>query len=115
MHLWGRIVSCGGLVTRLLVLLVCLSAAYAQDTRTVTEPVIPPSCFVLTAKLSAVGGKTLAATDEGSLDTNRIQKALDACPQGQAVELKPDAAHDAFLSAPLDLRAGELRVGRCYV
>jgi polygalacturonase len=81
-------------------------AAFAQDTRTVTEPVIPPSCFVLAAKLSAVDGKTLADSDEGSLDTNRIQKALDACPKGQAVELKADGAHDAFLSGPLDLRAG---------
>jgi len=48
----------------------------------------------------------LAATDEDNLDTNRIQKALDACPKGFTVELKPDAAHDAFLSGPLDLRAG---------
>jgi polygalacturonase len=101
--------SCGGLSTRLLVLFastLALSAAYAQDTRTVTEPVIPPSCFVLVAKLSAVDRKTLAATDEDSLDTNRIQKALDACPSGFTVELKPDAAHDAFLSGPLDLRTG---------
>ena len=37
---------------------------------------------------------------------NRIQKALDGCPKGQAVELKADGAHDAFLSGPLDLRAG---------
>jgi len=121
--MWGRIVSCGGLSTRLL--LACalaVAAACAQDTRTVTEPVIPPSCFVLTAKLSAVnetppalisgprplapGPRSRAAADEDSLDTNRIQKALDACPQGQAVELKADAAHDAFLSGPLDLRAG---------
>jgi polygalacturonase len=92
-----------------LVLLACalaLSAAYAQDTRTVTEPVIPPSCFVLTAKLSAVSGKSLADSDEDKLDTNRIQKALDACPKGQTVELKADGAHDAFLSGALDLRAG---------
>ena len=109
--LWGRMAGVpsgsGGLSTRLL--LACalpLSAAYAQDTRTVTEPVIPPSCFVLAAKLSAVSGKTLAATDENSLDTTRIQKSLDACPKGQTVELKADAAHDAFLSGPLDLRAG---------
>jgi polygalacturonase len=82
------------------------AAAYAQDTRNVTEPVIPPSCFVLSAKLSAVDGKTLAEVDEDKLDTNRIQKALDACPKGFTVELKADAAHDAFLSAALDLRAG---------
>ena len=85
---------------------VVAAAAHAQDTRTVTEPAIPPSCFVLSAKLAAVGGKTLAEADEDKLDTNRIQKALDACPKGFTVELKADAAHDAFLSAALDLRAG---------
>ena len=98
------------------------AAAYAQDTRHVTEPVIPPSCFVLSAKLSAVnealpapfpgpralapGPISLAPADEDKLDTNRIQKAIDGCPKGQAVELKADGAHDAFLSGPLDLRAG---------
>ena len=106
-YLWGRMASCGGLSTRLL--LACalvLSAAHAQDTRTVTEPAIPPSCFVLSAKLSAVDSKTLPEADEDKLDTDRIQKAIDACPHGQAVELKADASHDAFLSGPLDLRAG---------
>ena len=83
-----------------------LPAAYAQDTRNVTEPVIPPSCFVLSAKLSAVNGKTLVDSDEDKLDTNRIQKAIDGCPKGFTVELKADGAHDAFLSGPLDLRAG---------
>ena len=86
--------------------LLVAMAAYGQDTRNVTEPVIPPSCFVLSAKLSAVSGKTLAPADEDKLDTNRIQKALDACPKGQTVELKADGAHDAFLSGALDLRAG---------
>ena len=82
------------------------AAAYAQDTRTVTEPAIPPSCFVLSAKRSAVDNKTLPEADEDKLDTDRIQKAIDACPKGQAVELKADASHNAFLSGPLDLRAG---------
>ena len=81
-------------------------AAYGQDTRNVTEPVIPPSCFVLSARLSAVNGKTLAEGDEDKLDTNRIQKAIDGCPKGSTVELKADGAHNAFLSGPRDLRAG---------
>ena len=87
-------------------LFLVATAAYAQDTRNVTEPVIPPSCFVLIAKLSAVNGKTLAEADEDKLDTNRIQKAIDGCPKGFSVELKADGAHNAFLSGPLDLRAG---------
>jgi polygalacturonase len=82
-------------------------AAWAQDARTVTEPAIPKTCAVLTAQLTAIdGNKTLADADEGKLDTARIQKALDTCPKGQAVELQPEGAHNAFLSAALDLRAG---------
>jgi polygalacturonase len=84
-----------------------LTAAYAQDTRTVVEPSIPASCFVLTAKLSSIdGGRTIAEADEGKADTLRIQKAIDGCPAGQSVQLKADGAHDAFLTGPLDLRAG---------
>ena len=55
--------------------------ARAQDTRNVTEPLIPRNCKVLTAALSAIdGNKTIAASDESKLDT-RIQQALDACPK----------------------------------
>jgi len=81
--MWGRMISCGGLSIRRVFLGFSLvaAAAYAQDTRTVTEPVIPPSCFVLTAKLSAVDRKTLAATDEDKLDTTRIQKASTPAPK----------------------------------
>ena len=82
-------------------------AAYAQDTRNVTEPVIPPSCVVLTAKLAAVdGNKTLADADEARLDTSRIQQAMDTCPTGQAVVLKAAGALNAFLTGPLDLKPG---------
>ena len=92
---------------------LCVAASRAQDTRHVTEPVMPPSCAVLTANLTAVdGNKTLAPADESKPDTRRIQKALDICAKGQAVELKPGGAHHAFLSGPLDLRAGvTLRIG----
>jgi polygalacturonase len=76
--------------------------AGAQDTRTVTEPVIPPSCAVLAAQLPA----PLAASDESKPDTSRIQDALDRCAAGQAVELKAAAPTHAFLSGPLQLRPG---------
>ena len=85
---------------------IILSIAQAQDTRKVTEPVIPRSCAVVTANLTAVDGRTLAEADESKLDTQRIQRAIDACPQGQAVELKAAGARNAFLSGPLQLRAG---------
>jgi len=82
-------------------------AAHAQDTRNVTEPVIPPSCAVLTAKLAAIdGNKTLADADEGKLDTGRIQQAMDTCPKGQAVVLKAAGTLNAFLTGPLDLKPG---------
>ena len=65
-----------------------------QDTRHVTEPAIPKSCTVLTARLSSI--------DEDKPDTTRIQGALDKCPAGQAVEL----TGKVFLAGPLQLRAG---------
>jgi polygalacturonase len=66
----------------------------AQDTRQVSEPVIPKSCTVLTAQTSSI--------DEDKPDTSRIQEALDKCPAGQAVEL----TGSVFLAGPLQLRAG---------
>ena len=81
---------------------VALFSAHAQDTRTVTEPVIPPSCTVLAAQLPA----KLAEADENKPDTRRIQEALDHCPAGQSVELKASGAARAFLAGPLQLRAG---------
>jgi len=77
----------------------------AQDTRNVTEPVIPAACVKLDAQLAGNGGN-LAAADEQKLDTARIQKALDGCAKGKAVELAAAGTHDAFLSGPLQLREG---------
>ena len=93
---------------------VAVALASAQDTRRVTEPVFPPACAVLTAGLAAIdGNKTIAQADESRLDTGRIQNALDACPKGHAVELRGAGGHQAFLTGPLDLRAGvTLRVAR---
>ena len=79
-----------------------IGAAWAQDTRTVTEPVIPPSCTVLEAKLPA----HLADSDENKPDTARIQAALDQCIAGHAVELKAAGEARSFLSGPIQLRAG---------
>jgi len=95
------------------------SGGWAQDTREVKEPVIPPACVKLEAKIVAVGDK-LAEADEARADTDRIQGAIDAfgakCKQGMAIELAPGAAAaggaarmapaDAFLSGPLELREG---------
>ena len=66
------------------------------------EPVIPPSCAVVTAKLPGL----LSEADENKPDTLRIQEALDGCAAGHAVELKAAGAAHAFLAGPLQLRAG---------
>jgi polygalacturonase len=100
-------------------LVVFALAAKAQDTRVVTEPKVPPVCVKLEARLTATldanGGK-LRDEDEPKLDTARIQKALDGCPAGKAVELAgvfcakdvecKIGDRNAFLSGPLDLREG---------
>ncbi len=83
---------------QLLLVLLLILPACAQDLRTVTEPVIPPACTSLTAHLAEV--------DESRLDTARIQKALDSCAAGRAVVLQADGEKRVFLSGPLHLRRG---------
>jgi len=86
--------------------LIALSAA-AQDTRTVTEPVIPSACVVLKAQLVQAGGiNGIAFVDESKPDTTRLQKALDSCAKGKAVELAADAGNAAFLTGPIEMRPG---------
>lgn len=77
----------------------------AQDTRHVTEPVIPATCAVLQANLHAEQN-ALREEDETRLDTERIQKALDHCAPGKAVALQAHGASNAFLSGPLEMRTG---------
>lgn len=78
---------------------------FAQDTRHVKEPVLPPSCTVLDAALHA-GPGGIAAADERKLDTERIQKAIDGCAPGHGVELRSHAKDNAFLTGPIQLRQG---------
>lgn len=82
-----------------------VSLAVAQDTRNVTEPKIPQACAVLKAKLTAKGG-ALSEEDESSLDTGRLQEAIDKCPAGKAVELSSDGAKTAFLAGPFRIKGG---------
>jgi polygalacturonase len=76
----------------------------AQDTRTVTEPVIPAVCTTLKAALAAPSG--IDPADEAKLDTDRVQKGIDGCGEGKALELAADGAHNAFLIAPITLKSG---------
>ena len=84
---------------------VMVSSAGAQDTRHVVEPKIPRSCTKLKAQLRSVDDG-VAEADEAKLDTERIQKALDRCKQGMAVELTSSRGSDGFLTGPLEMRAG---------
>jgi len=77
----------------------------AQDTRKVAEPRFPKPCVVLAARLEAPGG-ALPEAAETMADTERLQRAIDHCAPGQAVELKPAGGKNIFLSAPLYLRTG---------
>ena len=52
---------------------------------------------VLTARLGAPGG-ALSDADERRPDTARLQKAIDGCAPGKAVELEPEGDRQVFLS-----------------
>jgi polygalacturonase len=51
-------------------------------------------------------GNGISGADEGREDTQRIQKAIDGCPPGQAVELSPNGDRQAFLIGPISMRGG---------
>ena len=76
------------------------TAGVTGDTRTVTEPVYPPVCTVLTA-LQTTGGLV-----ETSPDTTRVQAALNGCAVGQAVEFSANGSANAFIIQPITLPAG---------
>lgn len=79
-------------------------ALFAQDTRTVVEPSLPPVCATLDAQLQT-NGHSLSAADEQKLDTERIQKAIDKCTKGHGVVLHVDGGNNAFLSGPIELKS----------
>jgi len=82
-----------------------VAGSHAQDTRHVEEPHIPEPCVVLHARLAASRG-ILPAEAERTLDTDRIQQAMDHCKAGKAVVLQADGSKQTFLSGPLTLRSG---------
>ena len=73
---------------------------FAQDSRTVTEPVIPFSCTVLQAQQAIVNGEPASET---TLDTARVQSALAGCakvgPGGGVGDQR--SANNAFLIGPI--------------
>jgi len=87
------------------VVLLAATAGLAQDTRTVTEPVVPATCTRLVAEKTGDSEK-LAEVFEKTTDTARIQKALNGCKPGLAVELAAGKKTNAFLSGALDMVEG---------
>ncbi|MBL0940014.1 MAG: family 43 glycosylhydrolase [Gemmatimonadaceae bacterium] len=79
---------------------------WAQDTRTVREPVVPAACATLDAVLVPVGDSTVSDADESKVDSPRIQQAIDGCAAGRAVVLRAAGNRRAFVSGPLQLRTG---------
>src|SRR5215469_16279803 len=75
-------------------------AGVTGDARTVTEPFFPPVCATLLAQQPA------SALNQSLFDTTRLQTAINNCPGGQAVELSPSGADNAFLTKPIVLKAG---------
>jgi sugar lactone lactonase YvrE len=84
-------------------------AVATGDTRTVTEPVLPPVCQQLSAALTSVSDDLPASVDATvtNPDGARIQAALASCSAnhpGQAVELSVGGAGlNAFLTGPLSM------------
>src|SRR5262245_44240889 len=89
----------------LIVFLSIESLGLAQDTRSVTEPRLPPVCTSLEASLAARNGK-IAEADEKMPDTVRIQEAIDHCKAGASVELRGTPSKNAFLAGPIELKPG---------
>jgi len=80
----------------------------AQDTRIVTEPHYPTACKILYAELTPHNGTLPEEPIERHYrDNERIEKAMAACPAGQAVILHASkTGRTVFLISPLRLRAG---------
>lgn len=93
-----------------LVLLALSGVAGAQDTRVVNEPMVPRTCAILRAPLVAtpdMNGGRLRQEDEERLSTQQIQDGMNGCTPGMAVELATGSqGANAFLTGPLELRAG---------
>ena len=76
----------------------------AQDTRHVAEPKIPRACKTIAAHLDYHGDRLIQTNAKP--ETSVIQKAIDGCKPGEAVELSAAGGHNALLTGPLTLRPG---------
>jgi len=76
------------------------------DSRSVSQPSVPPTCTTLSAQLETSNEQFSSADETAPPDTSRIQSALNSCSgTGDAVVLAPSGSNNAFLSGPLSLPA----------
>jgi polygalacturonase len=78
------------------------TACGAGDTNLPAEPTIPPACTTLQANFAVPTG----LPSESSLDTSRIQTALNGCGAGKAVKLTTNGASNGFITGPLTIPTG---------
>ncbi len=76
--------------------------AATGDTRTVTQPVYPAVCQVLSAQFNT--SQRTSPPAAGSDDTTRLQTALTACANtGKSVELTNSGTNNAFYSSQVNV------------
>lgn len=75
----------------------------AGDTNLPAEPTIPAACSTLMAAQTVASG---GVPSETTLDTSRIQAALDNCGSGKALKLATNGASNAFVTGPLNIPTG---------
>jgi len=73
------------------------------DSALPAEPTIPAACSTLEASQSVA---TNGVPSESSLDTSRIQSALNGCASGKAVRLTTSGADNAFVTGPITIPSG---------
>ncbi len=79
------------------------NACGAGDSNLPAEPTLPAACTTLTASLAVAAD---GVPSESSMDTTRIQSALDGCASGQAVRLVASGSNNAFIIGPITVPSG---------
>ena len=79
------------------------SACGAGDTNLPAEPTIPAACATLQASLNVAAN---GVPSESSLDTSRLQTALNSCGSGMALKLTTGGGNNAFITGPITIPTG---------
>ncbi len=79
------------------------SACGAGDANLPAEPTIPAACATLQASLNVAAN---GVPSESSLDTSRIQTALNSCGSGMALKLTTGGGNNSFITGPITIPTG---------